>query len=366
MLFSLLFACIEGLVFEDKETGSGGGDDTGIEDIDDTETGDTGGDDTGGDDTGGDDTGEEPEGTTLTWEVEGDYAASAFSLVHIEFPLADGENFAMGAIWADAEAAATVSLEITEDPEDFYQELAPGLFLAAFLGALHEDDGDNRWEGDEGFTAVSPEFAIFLDGAIPPELLNAGLHNGWNAVLFEGESFSIGDPEAMPLPIALTETLTLAGTVDDTIEHDDRVVALPATIFAGRPVSSLMADVALPGDGTWSVTLDGAPPDDHFVDIDGDGVDEAVEFPVGYVDGDQSGGFNADADTVVSLACVDGRPIGGWWLAPPRDVVQLLSIQSAGYSLGWLPVLLAEDDGVIVGDEEAQSAVLSTACLFSD
>ncbi|MBM4368542.1 MAG: hypothetical protein FJ102_20165 [Deltaproteobacteria bacterium] len=360
MLFSLLFACNENPVVDDKETGSGGGDDTGIEDIDDTETGDS-----GGHDTGGDDTGEEPEGTTLTWEVEGDFDGSAFSMVHIEFPEADGENFTMGAIWADAEAAATVSLEITDDPEDFYQELAPGLFLAAFVGALHEDDGDNRWEGGEGFTAVSREFAIFFDGGLPPDLLNAGLHAGWNAVLFEGENFTVGDPEAMPLPIALTETLAMGGTVDDTIHEDDRVVALPATIFAGQPVSSLMADVSLPGDGTWSVTLDGAPPSDHFVDIDGDGVEEAVEFPAGYVDGDHSGSFAADADTVVALGCVDGKPIGGWWLAPPRDVVQLISIQSAGYSLGWLAVLLA-DEGGVVGDEEAQSAVLSTACMFTE
>ncbi len=357
MLISLVLGCNENPVVDDKDTGTGKDDDTGIEDIDDTDTGDSAAD-------SGDDTGDEPEGTTLTWEVEGDFDGTAFSMVHVEFPENDGENFTMGAIYVDAEAGDTVSLDITADPEDFYQELAPGLYLAAFVGALHEDDGDTRWEGGEGFTAVSREFAIFFDGALPPDLLAAGLHSGWNAMIFAGEDFTVGDPEAMQIPIALTETLTLGGTTDDTINHDHRLVALPATIFAGLPVSALLADTSLPGDGTWSITLDGEPPADHFVDIDGDGAEEAVELPAAYVDGDHTGGFS-DGDTVVALGCVDGKPIGGWWLAPPDDIVQLISIQSAGYSLGWLAVLLA-DEGGIVSDEQAQTAVLSTSCMFTD
>ncbi len=357
MLIFLVLGCNENPVVDDKDTGTAGTDDSGVENTDDTDTGDSAADT-------GDDTGEEPEGTTLTWEVEGDFDGTAFSMVHVEFPEGDDENFSMGAIWVDAAAGATISFAPTVDPEDFYQELAPGLYLAAFVGALHEDDGDNRWEGGEGFTAVSREFAIFFDGALPPDLLQAGLHSGWNAMIFAGEDFTVGDPEAMALPIALTETLTLGGTTDETINHDDRVVALPATIFAGLPVTSLMADVTLPGDGTWSVTLDGAPPEDHFVDIDGDGMEEAVEFPAGYVDGDHTGAFS-DEDTVVALGCVEGAPIGGWWLAPPDDIVQLISIQSAGYSLGWLAVLLS-DEGGIVSDEIAQTAVLSTSCLFEE
>lgn len=356
MLFIPLVACEATPVVDDKNPADTG--DTGVEDIDDTDdtSGDTAGDTSG--DTG-DDTGDDPE-ETLTWNVTGRTDDSAFSLVHLQFPETDGGDITMGAVWLEAEAGATISLPAEEPPDDFFQLAGGGLSIAAFVGALHEDDGDTRWEASEGWVAASTHWAVYVDGVVPPELLALGVVSGWNALRFEGESFVVGDPGAMPIEVALTESLLIGGTYDHTLNHDDRVIVLPATAFGGLPVASYLDDQALAADGTWSVSLEGEPPLDHYADIDNDGVQEAVEVPVAYVDNDGSLAYSS-GDTVLAAACVGDKPVGGWWLGPPTDVVTLVGLQAQGLSLGWVPVALADEGGVLSVDEVA-AAVLSTDC----
>ncbi len=353
MFFFPLLACETTPVVDDKVLPDTG--ETGIENIDDTNDTSV---DTGRDDSASE-TGDEPD-EMLRWEVTGSLEGTAFSLVHLQFPETDDGDLAMGAVWVEAAAAASISLPADVPPDDFFQASGGGLSVAVFVGALHEDDGDDRWEATEGWVAASTDWVAYLDGPVPPELLAMGLVSGWNALEFHGESFVVGDTTAMPISVALNESLVIGGTYDHTITHEDRVVALPATVFGGLPVTSVMDDVAVGADGTWSVTLDGAPPADHYADVDGNGEQEAVELPVAYVDNDSSLAYSS-GDRIVAAACVGDVPVGGWWLEPPVNIISLVSITAQGLTLGWVPVLLA-DGGGVVSEAEAASTVLSTDC----
>lgn len=331
---------------------------------------DTGTDDTGGDtDETGDsgdsgDTGEtgdtgvaEP---NVAWDLAGDFDGMSFSLVSLNV-----DDFSMADIVAEAAAAARVELAL--DPPDDYLEPSdvPGMYLAFFVGAVHNDDGDDRWDPDEDWYGASSFLTVYIDGVIPPEILDLGLHSGWNSLILSGgDNLVVGDPMAQPLPISFNDQMTLSGTSDATISPQGRVATLAGAVFSGAQVDAL-DDVALM-DGDWSLEFDGAPPSDHYADVDGDGGTEAVELVVAYADGDESGSLSLDgSDTMLGLGCVDEVLLVGWWIAPSPDLTALMNVSQFGGSVGWNALLLDDAGGTRVATAaEAQRVVLSANCTL--
>lgn len=326
---------------------------------------DTGTDDTGGDTDETGDSGETGEtGDTgvaepnVAWDLAGDFDGMSFSLVSLNV-----DDFSMADIYAEAEASARVELALDPPDDLLEQSEVPGMYLAFFVGAVHGDDGDDRWDPDEDWYGASSFLTVYIDGVVPPEIIDLGLHSGWNSlILGGGEDVVVGDPMAQPLAISYVEQLSFSGTADATISPQSRVATLAGSAFSGAQVDA-MDDVGLV-DGRWSLELDGPPPSDHYADVDGDGNTEAVELVVVYQDGDESGSLSFDgSDTPLGLGCVDNVVVVGWWIAPSPNLTALLSVAQFGGSVGWNALLLNDGDGTRLATEaETQSVVVSANC----
>lgn len=364
MLFSLLWlGCDSSVVVGDNDkapgtTETGDPDDTGIENIDDS------GDDTAEDT--GEDTGEDVETTTLNWNVDGDWAGTHFGLVHLEPPVSEDVGYTMGTVEWLAPAADSITLEVEAPRTELLTTIPelPGLGVAFFAGGLFMDDGDETWDADEGWVGVSLEWSIYLDGVLPPDLLAAGLREGWNAINLTAGEPQAGALDAMSIALAYRESITFSGTADDTIAATDRVAMLPGSIFGGAFPASLFGDVALSDAKTWTIELNGPPDWDHFIDTDGDGTEEAFEIPYAYTDADASGGISGD-DPGLGVGCIDGAAVIGWWIEPPTNIVDLFSFASYGASIGW-NVLVMGDEGPTDILDHATDVVLSTTCQLPE
>lgn len=331
---------------------------------------DTGSDDTGGgtEETG--DSGDSGEtgdtGDTavaeanVAWDLAGDLEGMSFSLVSLNV-----DDFSMADILAEAAAAERVELAL--DPPDDYLEPSevPGMYLAFFVGAVHADDGDDRWDPDEDWYGASTFLTVYIDGAILPEILDLGLHSGWNALILGGEGdVTVGDPLAQPLPVVYNDQLSLEGTADATIHPASRVSTLAGSAFSGTGVEA-MDDSALV-DGRWRLQLDGPPPADHLADVDGDGNIEAVELVLGYDDGDASASLSLDGvDTPLGFGCVDDAVLISWWIPPSPDLTELMGVAQLGGTVGWNALAIVEGGGTRVATEaETQSVVVSANCTL--
>ncbi|GDX80554.1 hypothetical protein LBMAG42_23650 [Deltaproteobacteria bacterium] len=353
-LLPLLAAC-ESTTTVANDTAGGGGDSDTDENIGDTEeTGDTGdsADTADTEDTAAD----EP---NLAWDVTGDIEDLSFSLVSLDVT----HDFAMADILVEAEASERIEVYAPPPDDQLVQvDGVPGMYYAFFIGGLHEDDGDGRWDPDETWLGAASQMSVYIDGIVPPEVVDLGLHLGWNALILGGESdIVVGDPMAQPLSIAFTDTLTVGGTFDDTVAETDWVTTVSFALFSGIDAPAL-DDTDLEG-GSWTLTLDGEPPASHFVDVDANGSLEAPELFLAYTENGE-GWFDPNVDTPLGFACVDGLPLVGWWIAPSTNITDILFMGQSTVSLGWNALAIAGDEPVFLTEEEANSAVLSTGCVI--
>lgn len=329
-----------------------------------TDSADTGaGEDIGGDTSDSGDpaeTGDTAESDPdLAWDLTGDFAGTSFSFVS----LTPGD-FLMADILVEVPVSDRVELTL-EPPEDYLEATdVPGMFVAFFVGAVHEDDGDDKWDPDEAWFGSSTFLSAYLDGVIPPEVSDLGLHQGWNALeLGRGEGIFVGDPLSQPLPVAFSGSLTMSGTHDDTIDDDARVTTLAASAFAGTATDAL--DDSAIVDGEWSLRLSGEPPADHYADIDGNGSVEAVELLMAYADSNENESFDLSSDHGLGFACVDGLPLFGWWIEPSPDLTELMNISGMGGSVGWNGIIVDDVNGSRVAEAtELESAVVSANCTL--
>ena len=365
MLFPLFWlGCDSSTVVggDDKDASAGNPSDTGdsgVENIDGTDTADTGpvGDDTA-------DTGAPAETTRLTWVVDGAWPGTYFGLVHLE--PSDG-GYLMGTVEWTSPVDATISLDVPAPRAELMAEIPelPGLEIAFFVGGLFVDDGDERWDADEVWVGVSVPWSLYIDGVVPVELLAIGIREGWNALALTSENPEAGDIEAMELAIRYRDEVTLGGTADETIAVTDRFAMLPASMFGGEFPARLYADQRFDDGKSWSVDIVGDPPEDHFADVDNDGVSDAFEIPYAYTDADASGGVSGD-DTFLGAGCIDGDAAVAWWIEPPTDITYLSSVVSFGAGLGWNALLLGVEGPSAVVEDPSSNIVFSTSCVLPE
>lgn len=354
-LLGLLAACDPTTTVPDDTAGdTGSGNDSGdtVDTADTADTADSG--DTG--DTATVD-------PNLAFDVDGDTTGLAFSLVTLELGTDGSGNgtVAMADILAEEPASSRIEL-FAEPASDSLVEVpdVPGVYYAYAVGGLHEDDGDGRWDPDEDWVGAPAYLAMYLDGVLPTELIDAGYTVGWNAVSISDGSMT--DPLAIPLPVLQRRTLTVGGGNDGTIGAADAVTTVAASLFAGADAPAL-DDEDLAGN-TWSLTLDGEPPPSHFEDIDSDGTVEAVEAFAAYTDTAGGPGFDVGSDTLVGFACRDGAVVVGWWVSSSPDLTRLFFLPNNGVALGWnaLEINSSGGDPTILTESEAQDLTLSANC----
>ncbi|MSQ00825.1 MAG: hypothetical protein EXR71_02905 [Myxococcales bacterium] len=335
----LLLACTPTTTVEDTDVDVDTDTDTDTEDIGDT--GDTGN--------------FEP---NLAWDVTGDADGLAFSLVRV-----DPESFVMADIVAETEVSARIELQVDAPPTSDLLEHpdVPGLVVGYYMAGLHEDEDDGEWDPDERWFAASLSLTVYLDGILPPSYIESGLRVGWNAGV-TSDGFELVDPLEQRIPVERRDTVTLGGSYDETIASTDRVSTISGAVFAGSPVDALDDDALT--SGAWSLTVDGVPDADRFVDIDSNGSEEAVELSAAYTDLNRDGALTLGVDTVLGMGCSGSWLAVAWWLEPTTNLPDLMQLAGVGLVLGWnVPAFdPATGQTAFLTEAEALNLVLSTGC----
>ncbi|MCB9795470.1 MAG: hypothetical protein H6741_22420 [Alphaproteobacteria bacterium] len=349
------------------------GDDTADTSVnsDDSATDDSATDDSAADDSAADDSGEPVETTSLTFEIEGEWAGTTLALTY----LVPSDPPVVGQQLLNTEVTGPVmSVEVAEPREGELFELNPqaypGLYAALYAPTLHVDsDGDGYFDGGEPIVAAGATWAWYLEGDLPQQLLILGFRQGWNAVEldFVGEGLpTVRDIDAIPLPADLwpVESLTLAGSY--TAEFplgDQRVAVISGETFSGSPPATLLYDEDL--SESWSITLSGAPPADHW-DTSGE-INGAYEVAVTYDDSDGSGAFS-DGDTPRFVPCLEDAAVVAVWSAGPEDLVTAVYMSVLGIGTGWgalaLPAGGQEEDVLYLDAEAATNLEFSGGCAL--
>jgi hypothetical protein len=273
---------------------------------------------------------------------------------------------AFDAAWVTASitgSSVTVELSDVGDATELDPVSYPGTRAAFFAPSVFVDDGDAAHEDGEAIVAVGTTFALWLEGALPDELASIGLQLGWNAVRqpTSGEEPGVEPLDAIPLPLNLlpTTAITLGGPSDGV--EDASLALVPWVVLDGGTVSTFLHDErsAMGADG-WSVTVEGAPPADHYVEEGpGQPLFYALELPVAYFDTDATAGISNN-DTPAGFACDGGNMAMLMWVDAPVTLEVAWVLASYGFGTGWQVRAWSDEENFPVEDPEA----LTLDCSF--
>jgi hypothetical protein len=329
-----------------RETGE-----TAVEEVDaDTDTDTDTDTDADADETG------DPVPSTLTFVVDGLRDGLALTLTPVNF-VDDG----MDAGELAASAAVTgevVELTVTPPEEVAALEGVPGGFYAWMLPALHEDgDGDTLHGDDEAYAGAGPGWVLWLEGAVDA-LAPYGLFEGWNAVKLSptGELEDLYSTDEIPVATGLevVESVTIGGSAK--VAEGTRLVLYPGAETASEP----LVDEELGEE--WSISLEGAPPEDHLYLAEGIDLLVAVESPLAYTDADGSGDASV-GDSAVSYACSGGDPVFLYYTGEITVLEAAAYFSLSGFHPGWMAFAVNEVESVELSDEpERMGLAIDGSC----
>jgi hypothetical protein len=317
------------------------------------------------------DTGE-PEGTPVSFAIEGGASVEGASLTLVAMSMSkSGVTFGQSLLTRSLEAdTREFSLPAPESAwigpvfEDWLGEQQGAWFLAfLFIDA----DQDLERDADEIFGGLSLTSLIYLEKPLREEAKMAGLTTGWNALQldFQGGTPAQAielDTVTLSTSILPTESLDVDGTWyggSDTSGY--RVAIAPPKTVQAEGEGTPFHDVPLElNDGRWSVTLAGSPPREHF--------DTTLEFPLAnelpFAYADDGDGQFSDGDTVAAFLCSEGRAClltyGAGHDSPERAFNA--SISEAPRP-GWALLTGYPEQLVPLDGEALSNLILSPACI---
>lgn len=340
--------------------------------------GSTTGDDTAsGDDTAiGDDTGS-PQGTELTFVLSGNTDDTVLTLTRIRFSDSNDEP-TFGDVLASAPVSgATVSVTppVPNDLDEVDPTNAPGLMGAFFLPALSSDDnGNGAYDDGEPFVGIGLSLPTYFSGPIPASWTSVGVVEGWNALEFDFDSTNggvtaVGDVSAIPLDTNLwpVSSITIGGTYGGTVKVDGlRLALLPYAAFHAGSLSGFMIleDEALTE--TWTLSVDGEPPANHFLSSVDWLSEIAGELPVAYKDQDDSEDLT-DGDQWLYLACSGSDAVALFYTPELTDRLAALYYAMSGAATGWSAWAFSpggnHEAPTALSSSEANRLVISSDCV---
>jgi len=117
-------------------------------------------------------------------------------------------------------------------------------------------------------------------------------------------------------------------------------------------------------DATWTAPIVGAPPDDHYVEVEDLDGEVAVEFPLAYEHVNRNGMYDSD-DIIAGFACHDDAFTALLYLPRVGDLRLGWWMTLLGLDLGWMVVEgFGTEAPVWLSDAEALDLVLSPDCEF--
>lgn len=319
-------------------------------------------DDTGGnaiDDTGGE-TDTEVELTRVTFQISGDYEATALGLDWVS------EAFAFGGTLATSAAGGTtVSVDLAAPAEGDLLPLDgyPGISSRQAVPYLYLDsDSSLVHDSDEVVEAVGTAWLLYLAGDLPAALTAVGLVPGWNAV--DPTALRTHSLDAIPLDVNLQPILEqrLGGSLsgDATTHPGLRLALVPMVAVAGGDVSSLSFNQTL-GD-PWSVVVGAAPGADHLAELRTTGLSASFEVPMAYTDTTLADG-RPDPTEVLWPSCLDDQMAFLLWMAPPTDPLLGYVLLQMELSVGWSAMRTDDTEPfVLLTTEEADLLEIGGSC----
>lgn len=282
---------------------------------------------------------------TLGFELSGAWSDSQLTLTWLDPDSLDGDLSFGDTRWSQ-ESADYVGLFAGNPPEEDLAPLdpvnLPGVRAAWYVPTLHlDEDQDGLQNGDEPYLGFGTTWALFLEGVgdTPPL---PGLANGWNAIELDvtGGDFEVADPLMILLDTNLlpNELLSLAGGTSVALSRSARLGVYPSGVFEGD--TSLDGLYDEPASVEWEIVLDGPPPDDHFVDLDG--LWGALELGLVYEDLDSDTRLGG-GDLPSHPLCAEGHTLGLLYLPAPTDLTLAASFTIYGFQPGWLGTALDEE-----------------------
>jgi hypothetical protein len=369
LLFSLL-AC------GDKETIT---EDTSIE-VEETDTEDTDTEETNTDDTDTDSI----VGTPITLNLTG-ATGMKIGLVKVEFPQDDdtedtGEDSDDSFQFVDI---TTISSDLTnettftfgvETPED--SELAAIIpetstligFWTPFL--FNDSNGDDAYNEGEAIAGFSMTWLVYSTMDVP----ELNITSGWGALemTFTEEPPTPGDIANIPLTANLqaAESLTIGGTYDSSLGNRRIAIAASATY---ETTLETMADID--ASDPWTLTLEGEPPDNHFMDDDGSGTAPmALGTGLVYEDLNDSGDFEVEdlynSTSGIYSICYDSmgnmapQPVSIVYSREPTDFTTAMYSGMYGLSVGWSVLISESDVPMVITGAELNNMVIDANCVL--
>ncbi len=305
--------------------------------------------------------------TGLTFVVDGETTGQAFAIIHfgIVTDQETGETAITGGeILLDAAAGASITVDAPAPDEallDIVDDSGAAWNAGFFFPALHDDDEaeNNQLDDGETFTGAGPNWLLYAGEPLNPQLAGAGIELGWNALKINGENQvpTLWPLDAIPMErnLSLNLDLSLSGTLEGPMpDASVRLAMVPGALSAGHPVAHWLYDEEYLG-AEWEIDLHGRPSADHFYDVGG-GFLAAVEFPLTYIDADNSADFT-DGDSPGYPACDGVATVFAYWVDGPTDFASALTLPGQGIRPGWLALRhIAETDT----EPESNAIVLET------
>ena len=317
------------------------------------------------------------EGTQVTIALSGGQGLKV-GLVQVVFPQDDGSDDSDGgpefkdtrvlSTELTDEDSFTFGLEIPNDSE--LSQLDPSIPAQMGLWApfLFEDsNGDDAYNEGESIGGLSMTWLVFSTMDIP----QFNVTEGWSAIemTFTEEAPRPADISNIPLTqnLLATEAVTIGGSYDTAL--GDRRIAIIASATLETDIEVMVDAVA---SDPWSLTLEGAPPEHHFMDMGGiSSIAPAVAFA--YQDFNGSGTFDLEdllADTFAPTLCFEGdgalppQPISILYSKEPTDFRTAMYSGMYGMGSGW-SILVSDDDGPVpLTGEDLEHIVINSDCIW--
>ena len=323
-------------------------------------------------------------GTPITLNLAG-ATGMKIGLVKVEFPQDDGtedtgEDSEDSLQFVDI---TTLSPDITnettftfgvETPED--SELAAIIpetstligFWAPFL--FNDSNGDDEYTEGEAITGFSMTWLVYSTMDVP----EFNVTSGWGAIemTFTEAPPTPGDITNMPLTANLqaAESLTFGGTYDSSLGNRRIAIGASATF---ETTFETMADID--ASDPWTLTLEGVPPDNHFLADDGsDTTPMALGTGFVYEDLNGSGAFEVEdlynSTSGIYSICYDTmgnmapQPVSIVYSREPTDFTTAMYYGMYGLGVGWSVLISESDVPMVITGAELNNLIIDANCVL--
>ncbi|MCB9780486.1 MAG: hypothetical protein H6742_18110 [Alphaproteobacteria bacterium] len=269
------------------------------------------------------------------------------------------------------EASTSVVVRVAPPDETYLRvvdDSMPDFRIALYLPARFADlDGDLEHDDDEPWTGIGGTWLAFVEPPVPGSL-KPYIDPGWNAFnvdLASDTPFWPANIDAVNVPDNLVplDTLSLGGTWGASVSPGETTrLAVVPPVIADHAVDALLYDE--PVGASFSLTIDGPPPADHYGDLDGTGRLQAGEYLLVYDDTDGTTGLDVTTDTLRFSACHDDQVVVLLYADPPTDLGDGLLASVSDTPIGWSA--FAEPEGAFrrLSDSERAALVLAEGCAY--